>query len=396
MTERIGEAFIALRAPFPPATVGKLPRVTCRDCRDARGKVCEKHTKTQCRDCGNWMTSAHIHLDYVGHAACTDRLLSVDPFWTWEPVAWTADGLPCIREGAMWIRLTVLGVTRLGVGSADGKGGPDAVKEMIGDAIRNAAMRFGVALDLWSKEDLHAAAPEPMADDHAIAVLVGRMAALPADARRRCKGAFVAQFGLPQELRAAAHAEASQLVADFEAQSASEDSVQSGTGHVVGGLARDPEHAQGGDGEAFESPSEPPPPSSPRAKVTPARQRPERTVSGDGESATAPPDSAGDPTAPGSPARPTVGGGGAENGLAGASPPPPADKPMGPKDRAQLFALMAEWLPAFSDETPVEVGARRRAALIELSKDMGQPIGSRKDITARTAGKLIAWLQEAS
>ena len=30
-------------------------------------------------------------------------------------------------------------------------------KQLISDALRNAAMRFGVALDLWSKEDLHGA-----------------------------------------------------------------------------------------------------------------------------------------------------------------------------------------------------------------------------------------------
>lgn len=35
-----------------------------------------------------------------------------------------------------------------------GSGG-DAVKEVIGDALRNAAMRFGAALDLWHKGDLH-------------------------------------------------------------------------------------------------------------------------------------------------------------------------------------------------------------------------------------------------
>ena len=49
----------------------------------------------------------------------------------------------------LWIRLTVAGVTRIGYGHAEGKKGPDAVKETIGDSIRNAAMRFGVALDLW-------------------------------------------------------------------------------------------------------------------------------------------------------------------------------------------------------------------------------------------------------
>jgi hypothetical protein len=47
-------------------------------------------------------------------------------------------------------------VTRLGYGNAEGKSGGDAVKEIIGDALRNAAMRFGAALDLWHKGDLHA------------------------------------------------------------------------------------------------------------------------------------------------------------------------------------------------------------------------------------------------
>lgn len=51
----------------------------------------------------------------------------------------------------MWIKLTVLGMTRLGYGDADGKTGPSAMKERIGDALRNAGMRFGMALDLWHK-----------------------------------------------------------------------------------------------------------------------------------------------------------------------------------------------------------------------------------------------------
>ena len=52
----------------------------------------------------------------------------------------------------LWIRLTVGNVTRLGYGSVP-SGQPDAVKVLIGDALRNAAMRFGVALDLWAKGD---------------------------------------------------------------------------------------------------------------------------------------------------------------------------------------------------------------------------------------------------
>src|SRR5581483_6823368 len=79
----------------------------------------------------------------------------VDPEWTWTPVAHDEHGLPRLDEhGGLWIILTVCGVKRLGYGDAGGKKGPNAVKEAIGDAIRNAAMRFGVALDLWAKEDL--------------------------------------------------------------------------------------------------------------------------------------------------------------------------------------------------------------------------------------------------
>ena len=107
-----------LREKFPSSAIGQLPR-------------------------------GGVMLDYVGHAATTDRLLQVDPEWSWEPFSLDERGLPALdSEGNLWIKLTVCGVTRPGVG--DGK----TAKERIGDAIRNAAMRFGVALDLWAKEDL--------------------------------------------------------------------------------------------------------------------------------------------------------------------------------------------------------------------------------------------------
>jgi hypothetical protein len=35
------------------------------------------------------------------------------------------------------------------------------MKERIGDALRNAAMRFGAALDLWHKGELHVEDPTP-------------------------------------------------------------------------------------------------------------------------------------------------------------------------------------------------------------------------------------------
>jgi hypothetical protein len=52
----------------------------------------------------------------------------------------------------MWGELTVLGQTRLGVGSAR-HDKPDLDKELIGDFLRNAAMRFGISLSLWSKSE---------------------------------------------------------------------------------------------------------------------------------------------------------------------------------------------------------------------------------------------------
>ena len=66
-----------------------------------------------------------------------------------------AFGQPAFSSQGLWIRLTVCGVTRLGFGDAQDKKGPNAIKEMIGDALRNAAVRFGAALDLWHKGDLH-------------------------------------------------------------------------------------------------------------------------------------------------------------------------------------------------------------------------------------------------
>lgn len=117
MTDMTPAKATALRKPFDPQSVGKLPK-------------------------GGQM------LDYVGHAAVTDRLLTVDPLWSWEPFSIGPDGLPAMQGQNLWIRLTICGVTRIGVG--DGK----SAKECIGDAIRNAAMRFGVALDLWAKENL--------------------------------------------------------------------------------------------------------------------------------------------------------------------------------------------------------------------------------------------------
>lgn len=167
-----------LRAPFPAEKIGKLPKVTCGDC-SAKDKKCDRHTKRTCRICKAWVSTAHAHLDFVGHADVTDRLLKVDPLWNWEPLSLTDAGLPAMDgNNGMWIRLTVAGVTRLGYGDAGGKRGANAVKETIGDAIRNAAMRFGVALDMWMKD-----APAPVVEDNVPERQVERPEQTP---RQRC------------------------------------------------------------------------------------------------------------------------------------------------------------------------------------------------------------------
>lgn len=131
-----------LRTPFAESDIDQLPRKVKKGTPDERT----------------------ILLDYVGHAAVTARLLDADENWTWEPFALAEDGLPRIaRVGdcwELWVRLTIDGTTRPGVGTVpvdfDREGNElpadqDTAKELIGDAIRNAAMRFGVALDLWRK-----------------------------------------------------------------------------------------------------------------------------------------------------------------------------------------------------------------------------------------------------
>jgi len=143
-----------MREPFKGSEISKLPKPT----RAQTDKVKQDYKQgIRCKICGGWHHKDVVHLDYVGHAALTDRLLECDSAWNWEPLSFNDQGLPMLdNNGGMWIRLTVCDQSRLGYGNADGKKGGDAVKELIGDALRNAAMRFGAALDLWHKGDLHA------------------------------------------------------------------------------------------------------------------------------------------------------------------------------------------------------------------------------------------------
>ncbi len=179
-----------LREPFPENQISKLPKGTKAQ------NECPANEKVNCKLCGGWHHPKIIHLDYVGHAALTDRLLDADPLWTWEPFA-LKDGLPAFdASGGLWIRLTVCGHTRAGYGHAAASSFKEIgsrEKEVIGDALRNAAMRFGAALDLWHKGELHVdeetlqeaapakqpdsppAMPEPMADKGQVQAIQIRM-----------------------------------------------------------------------------------------------------------------------------------------------------------------------------------------------------------------------------
>jgi hypothetical protein len=143
-----------LLEPFTQTDIGLLPKQLSKD--DRNRAKCERGSSVSAdgRYCGGYHARA-IHLDYVGHAALTKRLLEADPEWSWEPLAVADNGMPLLdQNGGLWIRLTVAGVSRIGYGDAQGKSGGNAVKEAIGDALRNAGMRFGAALELWHKGDL--------------------------------------------------------------------------------------------------------------------------------------------------------------------------------------------------------------------------------------------------
>ncbi len=143
---------VCLRRPFKDEDIEILPRYAGYE------KIKANRKRGKCAVCEQRHELPAIHLSYVGHATLTERLLSVDDFWTWEPLSYDPDGSPHLErdeEGnpiGLWGRVTVCGLSRIGYGSCE----PDAreaVKELIGDLLRNACMRFGCALELWKKGD---------------------------------------------------------------------------------------------------------------------------------------------------------------------------------------------------------------------------------------------------
>ena len=230
-------ALAKLRAPFTDNQISKLPKESKVQ---ADQRKADRNNAINCKVCGGWHHKNAVHLDYVGHAALTDRLLDTDPEWTWEPVAFAPDGLPALdRNGGMWIKLTVCGVTRLGYGSADGKQGGDAVKEIIGDALRNAAMRFGAALDLWHKGDLHAdEAVEEKADAPKIERITPEQEIMLEDKMREA-GVDFAKFLAPSDVSRAADLPAAHFAAAMKSLQSRIDKANRSNG----AQQRNPQHS---------------------------------------------------------------------------------------------------------------------------------------------------------
>jgi hypothetical protein len=96
-------------------------------------------------------------LDYMGHADVTLALISVDPLFDYGwltnedgTMLTTKVGDLHVLEG--WV--TLHGHKRRGIGTCEARK-HDIHKELIGDLLRNCAMRFGIATTLWSKAERH-------------------------------------------------------------------------------------------------------------------------------------------------------------------------------------------------------------------------------------------------
>jgi hypothetical protein len=175
LTPEQRKVFEKLTAPFRPDEIETLP------------KPFKESKPGNCQVCGGYHGLPASHLSYVGHAGMTMRLVEIDPTWSWEALHpdidpralaalfqnpnltaeamraaldWLAKHSPPKIEdnGGIWIRLHVAGFTAVGFGDAEGKvSAPRDMKVMIGDAIRNAAMRLGSGTYLWSKSEKAAA-----------------------------------------------------------------------------------------------------------------------------------------------------------------------------------------------------------------------------------------------
>ena len=104
-----------------------------------------------------------VQLRYLSHAWVRKAMQDADPEWWWEPMSYDSQGQPVLERDSQgnpvgfWIWLHLLGTKMPGYGSVE-PGKRDAVKELIGDALRNAAQPV-VGGALWVKEKPKKRAP---------------------------------------------------------------------------------------------------------------------------------------------------------------------------------------------------------------------------------------------
>lgn len=156
-----------LREPFPPEAISLRPVVICPACKGT-DVVCEQHhPAVLCETCGETAPEGHEHHEYIGHVWIRERLTEADEDWKFEPVARDDRGLPLLdKHGGLWIQLTVGGETKLGYGDAPDTYGGNAVKAAMSNALRNAALNFGVATQtLKHKTPGTVSAPTSVAED---------------------------------------------------------------------------------------------------------------------------------------------------------------------------------------------------------------------------------------
>jgi len=96
-----------------------------------------------------------VELRYLSHIWVRKAFQDADPDWSWEPMGFDDRGQPVVERDSqghpvgLWIWLNLLGTRMPGYGSVE-PGKRDAIKELIGDALRNAGMRL-VGGALWVK-----------------------------------------------------------------------------------------------------------------------------------------------------------------------------------------------------------------------------------------------------
>jgi hypothetical protein len=97
-----------------------------------------------------------VELRYLSHIWVRKAFQDADPDWWWEPMGYDDRGQPVLERDSqgnpvgLWGWLYILGTKMPGYGSCE-PGKRDAVKELIGDFLRNSGMRL-CGGSLWVKQ----------------------------------------------------------------------------------------------------------------------------------------------------------------------------------------------------------------------------------------------------